>query len=391
MKRGRIVSTSKIELVRSQVPVTQRLAYLNTGSVGPLPTFAGDAIGEALRQELDAGRVGQAAAKRGDSLSALVRAQFSDTVGASPDAIALTHSTGEGMNIALWSIDWESGDEVLTTNIEHSAASIPLSILARRRGILIREVDLGLGDADAVAALAASIGPRSRMLVVSHVSYSTGALLPVAEIGKLARENDLRFVVDGAQAVGAIPVDVGEIGADFYSIPGQKWLCGPQDVGALWVNLQQLTSFDGTFAGYRSNSESIPGATSDLHPDARRFEIGDRSVPLLAGQAASLDWLRTQVSMRWIHERVARLTDHARRRLSSVAGLRILTPATMQAGLLSFQVDGWDSSELVLKLAAEGFILRWILHPYCVRVSCGFYNTESEIDRLACTVENLRR
>ncbi len=385
------MNTSKIELVRSQVPVTERLAYLNTGSVGPLPTVAGDAIGQALRQELAEGRVGKAAAERGDTLSAAVRAQFSAIVGTSSDEIALTHSTGEGMNVALWSVEWEYGDEVLTTNIEHSAASIPLSILARRRGIVIREVDLGLGEADAVTALAESIGPRSRMIVVSHVSYSTGARLPVAEIGELARENGLRYVVDGAQAVGAVPVDVGVMGADFYSIPGQKWLCGPQDVGALWVNLKQLPAFERTFGGYRSNTESIPGEESGVHPDARRFEIGDRSVPLLAGQAASLDWVRNQVGLGWIHDRVSRLTDYARRRLSSVAGLSILTPASMQAGLLSFQVDGWDSGELVLKLAAEGFIARWILRPYCVRVSCGFYNTESEIDRLAFTIESLRK
>lgn len=385
------MKTSKLELVRSQVPVTERLAYLNTGSVGPLPTVAGDAISEAIRQELAEGRVGSAAAERGDSLTALVRTRFSDLVGASSDAVALTHSTGEGMNIALWSLEWESGDEVLTTNIEHSAASIPLAILARRRGIVIREVDLGLGDADAVAALAESIGPRSRMVVVSHVSYSTGARLPAAEIGEMARENGLRYVVDGAQAVGAIPVDVRALNADFYSIPGQKWLCGPQDVGALWVNLQQLPAFERTFGGYRSNSESIPGAESGVHPDSRRFEIGDRSVPLLAGQATSLDWVWNQVGLGWIHDRVSRLTNYARRRLSSVSGLRILTPASMQAGLLSFQVDGWDSSELVLKLAAKGFVLRWILHPYCVRVSCGFYNTESEIDRLAFAIESLRR
>ena len=385
------MNTSKIELVRSQVPVTERLAYLNTGSVGPLPTIAGDAITEALRRELAEGRVGSAAAERGNAISAMAKEQFAGVVGASADAIALTHSTGEGMNIALWSAEWKTGDEVLTTNIEHSAASIPLAILARRRGIVIREVDLGLGEADAVAALARSIGPRSRMIVVSHVSYSTGALLPAAEIGKLARENGLRYVVDGAQAVGAIPVDPGAIGADFYSIPGQKWLCGPQDVGALWANVQQVPSFEPTFGGYRSGTESIPGELSEFHPDARRFEIGDRSVPLLAGQAASLDWLQSQVGLGWIHDRVSRLTDFARRRLSSVAGLRILTPASMQAGLLSFQVDGWDSSELVLKLAAEGFILRWILNPYCARVSCGFYNTESEIDRLAFTIESLRR
>ena len=283
------MNTSKIELVRSQLPVTQELAYLNTGSVGPLPTIAGDAITEALRRELAEGRVGSAAADRGNAISATAKQQFAGVVGASPDAIALTHSTGEGMNIALWSVDWKSGDEVITTNIEHSAAGIPLAILARRRGIVIREVDLGLGEADAVAGLAGSIGPRSRMIVVSHVSYSTGALLPAAEIGKLARENGLMYVVDGAQSVGAIPVDVGAIGADFYSMPGQKWLCGPQDVGAVCVNLQQLPSFEQTSAGYRSNKESIPGEQSDAHPDARRFEVGDRSVPLLAGQVASLD------------------------------------------------------------------------------------------------------
>ena len=325
------MNDSKIDLVRSQVPVTERLVYLNTGSVGPLPTAASDAIADALQGELMEGRVGPAAAEIQNSLSSQARVRFSDVVNASPEEIALTHSTGEGMNIALWSLDWKSGDEVLTTNIEHSAASIPLEILARRRGIVIREVDLGLGETDAVAAFAKSLGPRSRMIVISHVSYSTGALLPVVEIGKLARDHGLRYVVDGAQAVGAVPVDIGALGADFYSIPGQKWLCGPQDVGALWVNIRDLDSFERAFGGYRSNAASVPEGQSALHPDARRFEIGERSVPLLAGQAASLDWLQSQVGLGWIFERVDHLTKYARQQLSSVRGLRIIDSG-QQAG-----------------------------------------------------------
>ena len=237
--------------------------------------------------------------------------------------------------------------------------------------------------------MGAALSPRTRLLVLSHVSYCTGAALPLAELCALASERGILTLVDGAQAAGAVPLDLQALGIDFYAIPGQKWLLGPEDTGALYVRRQRLDTLQQVFAGFASMAQQAYGGPLLAHPDARRYEVGLRSTPALFGQAAAVEWLRDRVGLDWAQARIRRLTEQAREALGQQPNVKVLTPDNA-GGLLMFAVDGLAADTVVAELAKVGIIVRSVNVPDCVRASFGFYNTEAEVRRLAAALGSLR-
>lgn len=377
--------------IRRELPAVERCVYLNTGSAGPMPRRAAETLRSALARELDEGRgwihLASAARERREALRASVAA----LLGAEPGEIALTHHTSDGMNIVLWGLDWQPGDEVLTTDAEHEGGLVPLYLLHRRRGVAVKFARLGSGSAEeALAAIRAGLGPRTRLVMVSHVSFSTGARLPLAEIAAAAHAKGARVLVDGAQSAGALPVDVKALGVDFYAVPGQKWLLGPEGTGALYVRGDALAALQPTFASYASvRPGSVAPDAVALEPaeGARRFEVGTVFAPGEAAWQAALEWL-AELGWPELHARIAALAALARTRLSEIPGVRVTTPPNA-AGLLHFEVHGRDPAHVVDALRARGFMVRMTPHPPRVRVSVGFFNTEEEIARLAAEVAGL--
>ena len=152
------------------------------------------------------------------------------------DEIALTDNTGEGLNIISNGIQWHESDEVITTNHEHMSLLAPLYQLRDRYGIVIRFADIGpIAERPVLKAIADLVTPRTRLISISHVTWTTGAVLNISEVGYMGREWGIPVLIDGAQSAGAIPVDVKTLGVDFYAMPMQKWLCGPDGTGALYV------------------------------------------------------------------------------------------------------------------------------------------------------------
>lgn len=376
---------AKVAALRAELPVTDNLVYLNTGSVGPLPRRTVAAMAAASERELREGRIGAAAIRVGREAEARVRRAVAAVVGASEEEIALTHYTTEGVNIAVWGLDWRPGDEIVITNLEHSGVFLPVWAVQQRFGVTVRIAELGFGEGDAVAAFAGLIGPRTRLVVFSHVAYCTGAMLPAKEIVALAHERGALALIDGAQSVGAIPVDVKDLDVDFYAMPGQKWLCGPEDTGALYVRRERLDTLQQTYVGYRSMARYAFDAPYLPLPDARRFEVGSRHVPSLVGQATSTEWIIEEVGLDWACTRIRRLLARARAGLAEVPGVRVLTPANA-AGLLSFTVEGIDPDTVVSRLDAQRIIIRSIKVPNCARAAFGFYATEEDVDRFVAAV-----
>src|SRR5262249_42664698 len=140
----------------------------------------------------------------------------------SPDEVALTTSTGDGLNVALLSLPWQAGDELITTTTEHTSLLLPLGMLRQRFGVVVRFVDLP-ADGAAMAAMEARITPRTRLLALSHVSYATGAVAPLQSLVSMAHEHGVSVLIDGAQSFGAIPLGLSASGVDFYAVTGQKW------------------------------------------------------------------------------------------------------------------------------------------------------------------------
>jgi L-cysteine/cystine lyase len=374
--------TPDLDAVRAQLPSLAGAAYLNTGGCGPLPLPAADAIAAWAR---DAAREPRGSAEgfgRVADEAAALRAAAGRVVGADAARIALTSNTTDGLNVVAWGIDWRAGDEIVMPAMEHPGMSVPLATLARRAGLTLRLVDpdgTGEGLADAVAGV---IGPRTRLVALSHVAWTTGAVLDVAGVARHAREAGALVLVDGAQSAGAIPVDPAAIGADAYAFPAHKWLLGPEGLGALWISEEAMERVDLTASGFESGTDNRPGGVLTPHPGARRHEVSTLPAGLLAGWRASLEWLEG-LGWEWIHRRVREVHAAARSALGRIRGVRLVTPAGPQAGLLSFRVSGRDPVLGCARMAADDVIVRWLPHTPLMRASLGFFTDASDIARLA--------
>ncbi len=377
--------TLKSEQIRQEFPVLEQSAYLNTGTEGPLPRRTAQVIAEWTEHQLHEGR-SSFKVYREKCLLLLddLRERFGRLLGAGPDEIAMTHHTTEGMNIAAWGLNWRPGDEIVTTTLEHEGGLLPAYAVARRFGLTIRVVDLGLGEGDCVSKIAAALSPRTRLVVISHVSYVTGAVLPVAEIAGAAHRVGALVAVDGAQSAGAIPVDVHALGVDFYAVPGQKWLCGPEGIGALYVRRERIAELAPTFVGFTSlqdfNSRDLSGYFIPA-PGARRFEVGTLFWPALFGMREGLRWLEEDVGLDTVFARGQAITQRFREMLIALPGTTIHSPAA-HAGLTTFSVDGLDAAEVPDSLAERGVIIRPVHDPAWLRTSTGFFNNDDDLARL---------
>ena len=385
----------KIPAIREALPSTAAGIYLNTGTAGPLPRETARAMAEAEAWELRTGRADVNFYNDSLERKAEARASIAAVLGTDPKYIALTHGATEGMNVATWAVDWRAGDVVVTTGLEHAGGLGPVRSIQERQGVELRIADIGTGaDPSAVlAALDRAIVPGTRLVSLSQVTWATGARLPIREIAELAHSRRALVAVDGAQAVGAIAVAVEELGVDFYSVPGQKWLLGPEGAGALYCAASVLDRPRTTFAGF-ANFESIDlAAEGKLWPDARRFESSNLHQPSVLGLARSAAWLSMFVGWQWIHDRIARMAGEAATMLAEVPGVEVLTPRENMAGLVTFRIAGWKSGPALKELSQRTLCIARTIPPLdAIRISVGFFNTDGELrrfrDGVALVAEN---
>ncbi|MGZ8515167.1 MAG: aminotransferase class V-fold PLP-dependent enzyme [Candidatus Limnocylindrales bacterium] len=383
----------KLEAVRSALPALAAGIYLNTGSVGPLPAETAAAMAEISSWERD---VGRAHPDSFDDLLARMseaRAGVAAVLGTDVGAVALTHSTTDAMNAGtLAATGGGQGGRVVTSRHEHLGGLGPLFSMRDRGAAEVEIVDAG-DDGDDVRTLAAfeaAITPETRLVSVSHVTWTTGAVLPIARIAELAHARGALLVVDGAQAGGAIPFRFDELGADFYAVPAQKWLLGPEGMGALVVRpslIERVTPGLGGFFSFQLGPGDTAGEWWD---DARRFESSGYHRPSVVGMARSIGWLSMYVGLDYVFERGPAMARAAARRLAAIEGVTVLTPIERMATLVTFRIAGWSAQAALDELGARVFaIARTIAGLDAVRISVGFFTSEEELDRLAEAVELL--
>ena len=379
-----------LQRIRQEMPATTTNLFLNAGSFGPLPICVLQAMQEQMQEEWQTGRLGAAAFEAMKKIYDNSRSRVARLLNADLDEIALTDNTGEGLNIISNGIQWHEGDEVITTNHEHMSLLAPLYQLRDRYGIVIRFADIGpTAERPVLKAIADLVTPHTRLISISHVTWTTGAVLNISEVGYMGREWGIPVLIDGAQSAGAIPVDVKALGIDFYAMPMQKWLCGPDGTGALYVRKDALSYVSPTYVGPWSIKHE-EGLEWELLESAQRFEVGGRQTAAIAGQAAVLKWLEETVGHRWLFEHIASLSAYAYKALNEVPGLTMLTPRPGESGLVSFKLEGRDDTEVVTYLRDKHNIyIRNIPSTKSLRISTGFYNTEEEIDKLVTALKEM--
>jgi L-cysteine/cystine lyase len=344
------------EEARAQFPVLERYAYLNTGSSGPLPRAAVEAAEARLERQLAEGRSGMPYIEELLDLRERVRNGIAAVLETSAELVALTDSTTRGCQIVLAGLGLGADDEIVTTDQEHFGLIGPLH--ASGAVVVVTEAEED--------ALLAAVTPRTRLIAVSHVLWTTGRRLDLA---RLRRPDGPLLLVDGAQSAGAVPVDLA--GADFYTVSAQKWLCAPEPTGALFV--RDPDGLRVALVGYVSQqSHEIDGSFVPKE-GASRFDSGWIGAATLAGLEAAL-----AVHPDWRYEQAAASAARCRELLAPLVD--VVTPAG-RSTLVSFHPPG-DPAELVSKLAEHGVVVRELPGHNLVRASCGWWTSEEDLQRL---------
>src|SRR4051794_33825370 len=263
---------------RALFPVLERVAYLNAGTFGPLARETVAVMREQLERDLERGRSGKPYIDEMVEARGRVRGAIAELLSADPERISLTASTTDGCNIVLLGLGLEPDDEIVTTDTEHFGLAGP--VFASGATVRVARVQ-DLSAKGVLEAIAAEVTEKTRLLAVSHVIWTNGVVLDVHE---LKERTGLPIVVDGAQSVGAIDVDVGAI--DYYTVSGQKWLCGPESTGALYI--ADADSLHVARPGYFAQQSFEPGGRYVPREGAQRFDPGWISVAALKGLATAL-------------------------------------------------------------------------------------------------------
>ena len=349
---------------RAQFPVLDKVAFLNAGSMGPLARATVDAMLAQEQSDLERGRGGMPYIEAMRAQRDRVRTALAAIIAVPPEHLALTFSTTEACNIVLAGLRLNADDEVVTTDTEHFGLIGPL----HASGATVRAAAVrGLPPEQAAEAVLAEITPKTRLIAMSHVSWQTGNLLPVEEVQEAT---GLPILVDGAQAAGAIAVDASRF--DYYTVSGQKWLCGPDATGGLYVrDPERLHVALPTY--FSQDGYDVDGAYTPKR-GAARFDSGWIPTASLAGLDAAL-----QTVPHWAAHHSAEISARCHTRL--MERFRVVT-APGQANLVSFVADG-NAAETAARVFEHGVVIRdlpgtaeWL------RVSCGWWTSDGDLDRL---------
>jgi len=356
-------SEAKARALRSEFPIFERVLYMNAGMEGPVPARAIAAIEGQLELELVRGRSGGEHWGNLEVLCSRLREGYAGVLGCGADEVALTRATTDGVNVVLGGLRFAPGDEILTTDEEHHGVYAPLAALRERHGCRIRVAPF--------AELASAVTRDTRLIACSHVSWLTGRVIDAEAL----KQTGVPFLLDGAQALGAIPFDVRELGCDFYAASGQKWLCGPDRSGCLYVRADRVADLSPpTTANYFALADKQRPLDLVLAPGARRFDPGNLPGPTALWALAALDVIE-EAGLGWVRDRGPLLAGRLAQRLGD-AGLEVEPrgPSTM----LSLRVA--NPARVAEELEAEGIIVRDVNGR--VRISVGAWCLEEDLERI---------
>jgi len=360
------------EDLRAAMPALERAVYLNTGAGGPSPRRVVEATEAAVRyHEYEAPADEGTYEALFDALTE-TRGIVADHVGAAPESIALTQSTTDGIGRIAAAMEWEPGDVVVRTDQEHIAGILPWKRLRETHGIEVRVVDVENGTVDRDEWKAAVDG--ATLAAFSSLCWTDGCRLPVANLTDIAHDAGARVLVDAVQSVGQRPVDVSDWGADAVAAAGHKWLLAPTGTGVLHVDAEFARTLEPAQVGYMGLADP-ESDTTELTPDARRFEVGSVSPVPYAGLREGIATIE-EVGYGTITDRIERLTD----RLKAGLGDRLVSPREYESGLVAFTAE--DPEATVERLADAGIVVRDIPPMGTVRASVHVFNTAEDVDAL---------
>jgi selenocysteine lyase/cysteine desulfurase len=325
---------------RAQFPVFERTSYLNAGTEGPLPQVAADAVHDRIDVELTGGRAGKGYMESVKELAVNLRAGYARVLGCADTDVALTGSTTDGVNTVLSGLDL--------------------------RGITVRIAPF--------AEIANAVSPSTRLVACSHVSWVGGLIVDTAALAATG----VPVLLDAAQGIGAVPVDVAALGCAFYAGSGQKWLCGPEGSGALYVHPDHVDELTVPWPGYGSLADAHDALDSGPAEHAPRFDHGFPPGLRSAWALASMSVFQ-EAGWEWVHPRAAGLAAGL---ADSLADRGLEVAPRGRSTLVSWKADVPDIDAEVARLAQEGFVVRSIPSHGLIRASVGAWSSEDELAAL---------
>lgn len=378
---------------RQQYSALANKQYFNYGGQGPLAEPALAAIWEAYRKTQELGPFSVAVNGWVGALRQTLRSCMADQLGCPAEAISLTEDVTVGCNIPLWGQDWQVGDHILLSDCEHPGIIATVHELQRRFGLALSICPLmaTLNGGDPAAIVAAHLRPNTRLVVLSHILWNTGQVLPLGDIMATCRrfvgQYPVRVLVDAAQSVGVLPLNLTELGVDYYAFTGHKWWCGPEGVGGLYVRPEIREALHPTYIGWRGLLYSDRGQPDGWQPNGQRYEVATSAYPLYAGLGAAIAFQNEWGNAQARYDRLCSLSAQLWQRLQQMPGVTCLrTTAAPESGLVSFQLASGKHAELVKVLEAQQIYVRQISDPNCVRACLHYLTRTAEIEALVAAI-----
>jgi cysteine desulfurase/selenocysteine lyase len=381
--------------ILSQKVRGQRLVYLDNGATTQKPAVVIEAVDQFYRQSnANIHRGVHWLSQHATDLYEAGRERVRALLNASrPEEIVFTRGTTEAINLVAQS--WgrsrlEPGDEIIVSALEHHSNIVPWQLLCEQTGAVLKVIPIDDRGEVLMDAYRALLGPRTRLVAVTHVSNALGTINPVAEITRLARAAGARVLIDGAQAVAHQPVDVQALDCDFYAFSGHK-LYGPTGIGALYARFDVLDAMP-PWQGGGDMIRTVSFERTTYAAVPQRFEAGTPNIAGVVGLSAAIDYV-TELGLDQIARYEHDLLAQATRAVADIPGLRVIGTAAEKAGILSFVMDGIHPHDLGTILDTHGVAIRAGHHcampvmtrfgiPGTARASLAVYNTEQDVAAL---------
>ena len=378
---------------RQQFPALANKTYFNYGGQGPMPQAAIDAINNSQEYIQRRGPFSSEVNAWITQEIEQTRIAIASELNAPPATITITEDVTVGCNIALWGIDWKVGDRILLSDCEHPGVIATAQEIKRRFGVEIDTCPLKatLNQGNPVEVISQHLQSNTRLVAISHILWNTGQVLPLAEIVQVCRQHQgsrpVQILVDAAQSVGLLPLNLTELDADFYAFTGHKWWCGPAGVGGLYVRPEAQASLHPTFIGWRSVVTDNTGKPTGWQADGRRYEVATSAFSQYAGLRAAIATHQQWGSSLARYQQICQLSHYLWQRLNQLSDTICLRTTPPQAGLVSFQLKNPSSTDkvhlkLVQYLESQNLMTRTLLDPDCVRACVHYFTLRSEIDQL---------
>ena len=374
------------EEIRGLYDFEDRFIMMNNGTLGPMPKPVFNTLMRTFRVQMNNPYDGY---NYLPTFRESVRQKLAAFINASPDEVALTSNTTEGLNLVINGLDLKEGDEVLMSNFEHPGHLGPWKLKEKRTGVKLKQVNLGVTPKDAdeiVGAFAAAITPKTRVISISHTVFITGLITPLKELSRLAHDKGLLILADSAHGIGMLDLDMKALGIDFFASSPYKWLGAPTGVGLLYVRKEALDKIWPTIVS--SGWESAQGAAK-LDPS------GQRSDAMLFALDEALNF-NNRIGKSRIERRIKALSARLKQELGKTPGAKVHTPAdpALSAGLTAFSMAGVDPGKLVDYLREKyNLVVRTVgskeAETLAVRVSTPIYISTKEVDMVVEGVRTL--